>query len=138
LCRLGYLLAEPRYLDAAERTLRAAWTSMEEYPRAHMSFMDALEDFLGPLQVLIIRDDAAAGAPADSSWAGALGALYAPDRMIFSIPADAAGLPRSLAEKRVLDGTTAYVCTGMTCSAPFTDLAVLARHLATTAPQSAA
>jgi len=37
LLRLGYLLAEPRYLDAAERTLRAAWSLVERYPHAHTS-----------------------------------------------------------------------------------------------------
>jgi len=141
LCRLGYLLGELRYLEAAERTLEAAWLSMNEYPRAHMSCLNALEDFLDSRQVLIIRESGA-GQAADTSpaasWARALGALYAPDRLMFSIPADAAELPPGLADKRLLDGgTTAYLCTGMTCGAPFTDLDALARHLATT-PRSAA
>src|SRR5580658_6952748 len=46
LCRLGYLLAEPRYLQAAERTLKAGWTSMERYPQAHLTLLAALEDYL--------------------------------------------------------------------------------------------
>ena len=59
LCRLGYLLGELRYLDAAERTLRAGWSMLQQYPQAHMSMVNALEDFLGPMQIVIIRGDAA-------------------------------------------------------------------------------
>ena len=59
LCRLGYLLGELPYLDAAERTLRAGWPMLQQYPQAHMSMLNALEDFLAPPQILIIRGDAA-------------------------------------------------------------------------------
>jgi len=131
MCRMGYLLGELRYIDAAERTLEAAWPMLIEHPRAHMSALNALEDFLGSTQVLIIRGDPAGGGPTTAAtWARELGAVYAPTRMIFAIPADAAGLPPGLADKRMLEGTTAYLCTGMTCDAPFTDLAALARRLA--------
>ena len=126
MCRLGCLLGDLRYLDAAERILVAAWPLLTEYPRAHLSALNALEDFLGPLQLLIIRGDSASA----STWAREVGALYAPTRMIFAIPGNAAGLPPGLAEKRMLKGTTAYLCTGMTCGPPLTDLADLARRLA--------
>ncbi len=90
LCRLGYLLGEPRYLDAAQRTLRAGWPSLNEYPQAHMALLNALDDQLSPMQILIVRGESAAVA----LWAEELGALYAPTRMIFAVPADAADLPR--------------------------------------------
>src|SRR5580704_11971117 len=44
LCRLGLLLGETRYLDAAERTVLAAWAAIQEYPQAHMSLVNALDD----------------------------------------------------------------------------------------------
>ena len=34
LLKLGHLLGETRYIDAAERTLRAAWATLTEYPHA--------------------------------------------------------------------------------------------------------
>ncbi len=34
LCRLGLLLGEVRYLDAAERTLKAASAVMQQYPQS--------------------------------------------------------------------------------------------------------
>jgi len=126
LCRMGYLLGEVRYLNAAERTLKAAWAGMVEFPQAHMSSLNALEDFLTSTQILIIRGDAAEA----ERRARNLGALYAPTRMIFAIPRDAAGLPQALAEKRAGPDTTAYLCTGMTCTAPLTDFGELARKLA--------
>ncbi len=129
LCKLGYLLAETRYLDAAERTLKAASALIQEYPQAHMSLLNALEDFLTSMQTVIIR-----GPAADAQrWARELSAGYAPTRMIFAIPGDAPGLPAALAAKPASGSVTAYVCTGTTCGAPLTDLRELARHLALSA-----
>jgi len=118
LYRLGILLGETTYLDAAERTLRTAWSAIQDYPQAHMSLINCLEDFLSPLQILIIRG---AGASA-MQWATDLGALYAPDRMIFAIPSDAPDLPPALAAKSAAHETVAYLCTGMSCSAPMVNL----------------
>lgn len=126
LCRLGYLLGELRYLEAAERTLVAASPSMLEHPGSHMSMLNALDDFLESTQILIIRG----GVDEAQHWARELGALYAPTRMIFAIPDRTPDLPSALAAKRAGGGTTAYLCTGMTCSAPLTDLNDIARLLA--------
>jgi uncharacterized protein YyaL (SSP411 family) len=125
LCKMGYLLGEVRYLTAAERTLKGARRLMQEYPQAHMSMLNALEEFLTPTEVLIIRGDG----EEPERWARNVRALYAPMRMIFAIPSDAAGLPPALAQKHATAGTSAYLCTGMTCSAPLTDLSELARKL---------
>jgi uncharacterized protein len=124
LTRLGFLLGETRYLDAAERTLRAAWAGIQEYPQAHMSLVNALEDFLSALQILVIRGEASSAA----HWANVLGKLYAPTRMIFAIPTDAQ-LPDALAAKRPGETTVAYVCSGMTCSAPLENLEEVTRAL---------
>jgi uncharacterized protein len=125
LCRLGILLGETSCLDAAERTLRAAWPAIQDYPQAHMSLINSLDDLLSPLQVLIIRG---AAAPA-MQWAADLGVLYAPSRMIFAIPSDAPDLPPALAAKSAAGATVAYLCTGMTCSAPLTSLEETSRVL---------
>ena len=124
LCRLGYLLGETRYLDSAERTLQAAWSGMRDYPQAHMCLLNALEDFLPAMQVLVIRGEAASAA----QWARELGALYAPTRMIVAIPSGEE-LPPALAAKSAAAATVAYLCTGMTCSAPLTNLADISRAL---------
>jgi uncharacterized protein len=125
LCRLGYLLGEVRYLDAAEATLQAAWASLLQYPQAHMSLLNALEDYLASMQILVIR-----GSPPEMHrWLSILGGTYAPTRMIFAIPSEAAELPSALADKRAGAQTVAYLCTGMSCSAPLTSLPDIAREL---------
>jgi uncharacterized protein YyaL (SSP411 family) len=55
--------------------------------------------------------------------------VYAPTRSIFAIPRDVADLPPALAAKHAVADTVAYVCTGMTCSAPVADLREIAREL---------
>ena len=76
------------------------------------------------MQVLVIRGAAANAA----QWAGELDALYAPTRMIFAIPSGEE-LPPALAAKRAGAETVAYLCSGMTCSAPLMDFAAIAGAL---------
>jgi len=121
LTRLGLLLGETRYLDAAENTVRAAWSALEKYPHAHAALLVALEEMLHPPQIVIIR-----GAAADvAQWRDEIAKMYAPGRLVFAIAADAADLPAVIAEKRATRGTVAYLCEGTTCSAPLHSLAAL-------------
>ena len=121
LTRLGLLLGETRYLDAAARTLRAAWAPLERYPHAHASLLVALSEHLDPPQQVIVRgrrDEA-------GKWRDAVTKKYSPARQVFAIETDAPGLPAALADKRALDTTVAYVCRGTTCSEPVRALAPL-------------
>jgi uncharacterized protein YyaL (SSP411 family) len=125
LLRLGYLLAEPRYLDAAERTLRAAWSLVERYPHGHTSLLMALDELTEPPTIVVLR-----GAADDVAvWRAELDKLYEPGRMVLAVPADATDLPVALADKRPQAGTIAYVCRGTTCSAPLATLGELVRSL---------
>ena len=125
LQRMGYLLGEPRYLIAAERSLRAGWQPMERYPSGHMSMLTALEEYRSPPQTVILRGPT----PQIVRWQRELHRLYAPQRMIIAIPSDATDLPAGLAAKRSADTAVAYVCAGTTCSAPIDSLAALVRDL---------
>jgi len=58
LLRLGHLCAEPRYLDAAERTVKAALPSVNSYPEAHASMLQALQDALEPPTMVVVRGKA--------------------------------------------------------------------------------
>ena len=121
LMRLGLLLGETRYLDAAARTLRAAWSALQQYPHAHCSLLIALEEHLEPIDVVIVR-----GGDAEiAEWRDALAREYSPARLVFAIPRDATGLPQALADKRPLPEAAAYVCRGTTCSEPVKSLASL-------------
>ena len=121
LTRLGLLLGNTRYLDAASNTLRAAGPLLENYPHAHAGLLIALEEQLQPPQIIIIRGAAAECA----SWRSELARYYAPRRLVFAIPADAQALPQAIADKTARTDTIAYVCEGMTCSEPVRSLASL-------------
>jgi len=125
LVRLGFLLGETRYLEAAERTLRAASAVMERYPQGHVSLVMALDEFTTPPAIVVLR-----GAAADvASWRAELDKLYDPRCVVVAIPSDVTGLPPGLVDKKPLEGTVAYLCRGMTCSAPARSLGELLREL---------
>ena len=128
LLRMGHLLGEPRYLEAAERTLRAGWLILEKYPHAHVSLLNALEEVLNPPKVVILRGDPASL----ETWQRELAKLYDPHRLVLAIPADAKNLPPALVDKIARETTTAYVCKASTCSAPIKSLGTLIQYLRAT------
>jgi uncharacterized protein YyaL (SSP411 family) len=121
LTRLGLLLGETRYLDAAAKTLRAAWPALQHYPHAHTALLVALEEHLEPPEIVIVRGER----KETESWRDELAKVYAPRRLVFAIAADAAELPTAIADKKPLPETAAYICRGMTCSAPVKSLSSL-------------
>jgi uncharacterized protein len=123
--RLGYLLGETRYIDAAGTTLRAARAAIERYPHGHGSLLMALDELTQPPTIVVLRgtDDGLA------AWTGELDKLFDPHRMVVAVPAGARELPTALADKQPMQGTVAYVCRGMTCSAPVRSLGELIRSL---------
>ncbi len=115
LLRLGHLIGESRYVDAAERTLFAGWRAMDDYPHGHVSLLNALDDYLNPPEMMILRG------PADEmdAWRKPANKLYTPSRMVLAIPASESDLPGLLDERKPEDGTSvAYVCRGTACDLP--------------------
>ena len=114
LQRLGLLLGETRYLEAAERTLAAAATSIVRMPYAHPGLLMTLQETEQPLETLVIR----AAAEDLAGWQQAAQQTYAPARQVFAIPADARHLPQALQSKAAEDEPCAYLCRGMQCDPP--------------------
>ena len=114
LLKLGHLVGEPRYLDAAERTLRAAWATLSELPHACPALLLALGDFLAPPPHVVIRyrDENAA-----RSWRDALAHSRAD---AYFIAADADALPGALARQEAAAPVVAYLCRGTSCDPPLT------------------
>jgi len=125
LQRYGHLLGEPRYLAAAEGTLRAAWAELGRYPQSQGTLLTALEELLQPPQIVIIRGEAAAIA----AWQEELSRIYAPQRIVLALPAGSADLPAALADKAAGPGVVAYLCQGSVCSAPLESLSALLAQL---------
>ena len=127
LQRLGFLLGESRYLDAAERTLSCGWQAIDEYPHAHVSLLKALQEYLDHPEIVIIRGSA----PDIARWSDAAARVYAPGRLVFAIADDVAGLPGALADRKAVAGeTVAYRCVGTHCELPVDSWEALAASLA--------
>ena len=126
LQRLGFLLGETTYLDAAERTLRTAWRGISEVPHGHVSLLTALEEYFEHPEIIVIR-----GANDEiSRWRDSVAKVYAPRRLVFAIPEDETGLPGALADRKAMDGeTVAYRCLGTHCEMPVTTWEALAAQL---------
>ena len=117
LSRLGHLIGEPRYTEAAENTLKGLWPSVENTPYGHTSLLVALEESFSPGQTIVLRG----AESAMQEWRKAVERHYAPHRQLFSITADSGDLPGMLAGRRPLGDVVAYVCEGLSCKAPVTD-----------------
>jgi hypothetical protein len=126
LLRLGGLLAEPRYLLAAERTLRSAWVLLADQPLGYVQMATSLEDWLHPPAIIVLRGEAGEIA----LWRRELQRIFDPRVAVFAVPAGESDLPAALAAKAAGAATTAWVCRGTHCEAPLTDLAALRAALA--------
>lgn len=126
LLRLGHLVAETRYLHAAERILGAMSGMMRRYPSAHGALMEALCELHEPAETIVIR-----GRPeAMGEWRSRCGG-YHPDRQVFVIPEQTPdALPGIIGSMTNRGDTTAYVCRGTACSEPITDPSTFSQHVA--------
>ena len=122
LLALGHLSGETRYLEAAGRALDWARGFVEQHPAGHCTLLGALAAEATPQQQVILRGPGEAMAP----WLQAARSGYHPNRAVFAIPYDAAEIPSYL--PRLVSADTrarvsAFMCSGLQCSAPLTSLA---------------
>ncbi len=124
LQRLGLLLGEPRYLEAAARCLRAASAMIARAPWACCALLDALDEQRRPGRLMVLRGRAQDCAP----WLQRFDADARPGDLRFVIPADEPGLPPALAAKQAVEGApvTAWLCEAGSCRPPVTRLEGLA------------
>ena len=92
---------------------------MDEYPHGHVTLITALEEYLEPPEIVVIRGDAADV----GDWRQQLSRIYAPSRLIVAIDRGERDLPGMLAERKPVDGeTVAYRCVGTHCELPVNKL----------------
>jgi len=116
LQRLGHLLGEVRYLEAAERTLKLFYPVLTLHPVSFMSLLVALQEYLKPAQVVILRSEPGACA----AWRKQLSQHYWPSTLILSLEGEFTGLPEALV-KPASKGISAWVCQGINCLPAITD-----------------
>jgi uncharacterized protein YyaL (SSP411 family) len=115
LVALGHWLGEPRYLDAAGRTLHAFARELAQQSAAMASLVVALDDELSPPTTVVLRGEAARCA----AWQHAIESKYRPRVQSLDISREGE-LPGALSRPNVAgpDGATAWVCTGTVCLSP--------------------
>ncbi|MGH8322082.1 MAG: thioredoxin domain-containing protein [Gammaproteobacteria bacterium] len=118
LLRLGHLCAESRYLDAAERALKAAMPGTSRYPDTHAAMLLALQDVLEPPTMVVLRGTK----KRLSEWRKTLDQQFDPRRIVLAIPDNVAGLTGLLAQCAPRGDICAYVCHGPQCSLPITKI----------------
>jgi len=118
LQRLGHLLGESRYLEAAGQTLRLFWPEIRHSPTGFGSLLGALEEALTPPDIVILRG------PADQLPAAQRTLGADPRRLVLALPNGIDDLPATLA-KPESDHVNAWLCRGVTCSAPTANIAAL-------------
>ncbi|EIJ41042.1 thioredoxin domain-containing protein [Beggiatoa alba B18LD] len=126
LGRLGHLLGNDEYLRAAARTVNIALPAIEQIAYAHNTLLLAVEDYLFPPQLIIIRADAKHLA----EWQAVCQHDYAPQRLCFAIPNHLSEpLTGVLANCKPQGEAVAYICHGYQCSAPIHSLTALEEAL---------
>ena len=134
LLRLGHLLGDSRYLDRAQRALRAATGALDRYPGACPTLLRALNEFEHPRPQIVVRcssDQAKIWQAAARESLRMSGLMPGGDPVdAFVIASESGTLPGALAT-RTIQGNhgTAYVCTGTACQAPVTSPDTLADAL---------
>jgi uncharacterized protein len=128
LQRLGHLIGEARYIEAAERAIRLFYPAMQRQPSAFVSLVSALEEALAPPRMVVLRGES----HALGEWQRVLAAKYRPDTLIVALPNAVHGLPATLdkpAPANDARAVNAWVCQGVTCLPPVADLGTIERLL---------
>ena len=110
LCRLGNLVGDARYVEAAERAVRAFLSP--DHASVQCSLLPALAELIEPPLVVVLR-----GPQAECrAWQAAYEGEYRPHAVIVNA-AELPDLPATLAKPHQ-GRALAYVCRATTCLAP--------------------
>jgi len=124
LIQLGLLSGITKYLDAAERTIRCCYNELNEQALTHCSLLHALELYLKPGLVIILRghDDYL------KQWKQALDHRFIPQLTGIAIDIDCEP-PAALQNKKPVGDICAYICEGTQCLPVITEFSELENYL---------
>lgn len=126
LLQIGLVTGEQRYLAAAENTLRALWKNINRFPVGHSSLLSALEYYLKPPDIIILRGKG----DRLEEWRLLAKQFSRHDQIILAIPDNAENLPVLLAAKESSEkGVIAYPCQGSSCYPAITDKEEFQKYL---------
>ena len=125
LGRLAALTGEQRYAAAAERTLELFYPMMRDSPAGYGAMTIALDEHLQPPGVLVLR-----GRPEPlAGWQAELAREFLPDTTVLAIADSMSGLPPALDKPARPEPVNGWLCRGVNCLLPISDLVDLRRTL---------
>ena len=124
LQRLGHALGEPRYLQSAERALQAFDGTIKRNPAGCASLSYALNEYLTPPTLVILRGDA----KNLEQWRSEITQHYYPHHLFFYLDETVTMMPKTL-QRKLLKDVNAWVCKGVTCSQGIDNLPSLLSHI---------
>jgi uncharacterized protein YyaL (SSP411 family) len=125
LTRLAALTGEERYARAARRTLELFDAAMREFPSGFATMAIALDEHVAQPKTLVLR-----GQPdALDAWRRELAREFLPDTAVLTIQDGLKGLPALLDKPRRAQPVNAWLCRGVTCLEPISDLVHLKKAL---------
>jgi len=124
LQRLGHILGEVRYLQSAEHALQAFDRSIKSNPAGCASLCNALQEYLNPPTMVIIRGEALQL----QHWRCALNQGFYPHHIILFLDETATILAPTLQRKLGAE-VCAWVCKGVVCSQSISDIPTLLSQL---------
>ena len=125
LNRLAAMTGEERYSRAAERTLELFYPAMRDSPSGFAAMVIALDEHLAQPKTLVFRG----ARDALAQWKAELAREFLPDTEVLAIPDSVAGLPALLDKPPRPGPVNAWLCRGVTCLEPMSDLVKLRRTL---------
>ena len=128
LLLLGHLAGRQDCIDAAQKTLKCGWSTLERMPHACTALLMALLEYDNPRQVIILRGEAETIA----RWQQEIAPMLHIRSLVFAIPTAEQDLPDLLNDKKTDQPATAFICTGFTCLEPISDLEELRQVLGQT------
>ncbi len=125
LGRLAGLTGEQRYAAAAERTLELFYPMMRDSPAGYGAMTIALDEHLQPPGVLVLR-----GKPEPlAGWQAELAREFLPDTTVLAIADSMSGLPPALDKPARPEPVNGWLCRGVNCLLPISDLVDLRKTL---------
>ena len=117
LARLAALTGDERYARAAERTVALFYPQMRDYPAGYAAMTIALAEQLAPPKMLVLRGRG----PELERWREEFAREHMPDGLVLALP-DGAAVPGPLDKPRRPEPVNGWLCRGVICLEPISDL----------------
>jgi len=118
LGRLSALAGEMRYAQAAEDTVALFYPQVRDYPAGFATMAMALSEQLRPPSMLVLRGRGEEPA----RWCSQLARQYMPAALVLAVPDGVAGLPAPLDKPVRPEPVNGWLCRGVICQEPISDL----------------